>query len=986
MWKWLFETLQGKQPVEEKVCKQLIISSGDISDVDGFFALAEYAKTGNDVLYVMNYPAYLNVTETENDGEFESKNPGLGYKYSAHEVLAKDFAPTSYSKLMTDYKERGPKEENMKTNVNMTMKAAMTDMAYEMTVRVWKECDEPRGRLFFCIGGVNTVNPFSSTAVTNELAVFSECVDPLPSRDIWPSAELWKDEPWKDGDKNVYDDDNGFVSINWDQYDHIYVDFNGSMAFFSEEHFIHKALIKYASKIKGAFVMGGIYAEETPKTMPSIAGTLNRFSSATMNQLYHPENSGRFFSFMAKSAIPIYTVTNNVVHDLTSWADEAHAEKTYDGVQHFMDANNLRGRFLSKIARVYYENPHGHPPRKPFDYYVALALRSFCAGSRHQLEHTRKTLFYYNRLGVTLVSAKREFPAALDTLRHHIDTEPCKTDTPFVAAKKVSYAKELDVLSKLPTAPLAVPVRDLHFVLEGDGKLSVEPVAGTLIISTGDISDVDGFFALAQYAKTGADVLYVMNYPAYIGVGPAEVRDDAEYEKANPGLGYRYSAKEVLERPGAPWPQALSDFMQRYEGPAGEGGSDPSDQRENRIVKAAMTDLAYQLVRRVWEEATASHKRPGHLHFCVGGVNSVNPFSRTAVKNELAVFAGAADAQGPKLKTTEGVVYDQHANEVTMDIRDYDRVFMDFNGSMAFLGEGSWLFPQLRDVVAAERLRGVFVMGGVQAGEAPRTMPPIAGTLNRLSCATMNQLYHPENTARFFRLVGGAADNARVFTVTNNVVADLTTWADEGHKTKTYEGVHRFLVGHGLGGAFLGRLARCYYECPGSQPPRKAFDFYTALVLCSAVAGNEAAIPKARKKLFYCGTYGVALVGSAPCARAPWPLEKVFAACEAIGDPLGWIEARDAYLQRVEAISQPADGDSPFVAAKKASFRSEADRLRDLPPLASVRVLDVTHRINSMFRLSEPARHMVAGVNAVRFISRVQAHGRGVSTEESRFD
>jgi hypothetical protein len=34
--------------------KVLIITSGDISDIDGFLALAEYAKTGADALFVID--------------------------------------------------------------------------------------------------------------------------------------------------------------------------------------------------------------------------------------------------------------------------------------------------------------------------------------------------------------------------------------------------------------------------------------------------------------------------------------------------------------------------------------------------------------------------------------------------------------------------------------------------------------------------------------------------------------------------------------------------------------------------------------------------------------------------------------------------------------------------------------------------------------------------------------------------------------------
>ena len=35
-----------------------------------------------------------------------------------------------------------------------------------------------------------------------------------------------------------------------------------------------------------------------------------------------------------------------------------------------------------------------------------------------------------------------------------------------------------------------------------------------LIISTGDASDADGFLAIALYARTGADLLFIMNLPA----------------------------------------------------------------------------------------------------------------------------------------------------------------------------------------------------------------------------------------------------------------------------------------------------------------------------------------------------------------------------------------------------------------------------------------------------------------------------------------
>ena len=76
------------------------------------------------------------------------------------------------------------------------------------------------------------------------------------------------------------------------------------------------------------------------------------------------------------------------------------------------------------------------------------------------------------------------------------------------------------------------------------GRLNVKfdssPVSRPLIVSTGDISDVDGFFALAKYAKTGADVLFVMNYPAWIEC-------DHHHSKLEQGLGFAYTANEYMK-------------------------------------------------------------------------------------------------------------------------------------------------------------------------------------------------------------------------------------------------------------------------------------------------------------------------------------------------------------------------------------------------------------------------------------------------------
>ena len=62
--------------------------------------------------------------------------------------------------------------------------------------------------------------------------------------------------------------------------------------------------------------------------------------SATMNQLYHPANCAAFFTMLAQYRdIPVFTVTNNVVHDLSTFADAEKKQKTLEGVMQFLESN-----------------------------------------------------------------------------------------------------------------------------------------------------------------------------------------------------------------------------------------------------------------------------------------------------------------------------------------------------------------------------------------------------------------------------------------------------------------------------------------------------------------------------------------------------------------------------------------------------------------------------------------------------------------------
>jgi hypothetical protein len=161
-----------------------------------------------------------------------------------------------------------------------------------------------------------------------------------------------------------------------------------------------------------------------------------------------------------------------------------------------------------------------------------------------------------------------------------------------------------------------------------------------------------------------------------------------------------------------------------------------SHETANMRMKAAMTDLAFTITERVWTDLQHSANDKGRCYFCVGGINSINPFSATAVKNEIAVYsAEIASKDLPRISAEMGLIFDMNAKECKVELVDYSEIYLDFNGSMAFLNE-NWA-ERLGEAAATGRLKGVFVMGGVRSDTKPMTMPSIPNVLNRFSRYSM---------------------------------------------------------------------------------------------------------------------------------------------------------------------------------------------------------------------------------------------------------
>jgi len=469
--------------------KRLIISSGDISDVDGLYAIAKYAFTGCDVLFVMNYPAYIN-----EDSDVGPLLPGLGYKYKTVSYLetfeAGHTSQTStpgyvkYNALLNDiYGDIA--------DLSVRVKQILTDMAYSMVARTWTDVNFPnKGKLYFCIGGVNSFNPFSMANLKNEIYVYSTLMAVYKSKSGGVTnveTRMLRLSPCNEG--VIFERSHYAMAIIPEgctqvessirdlvlQYEVVYIDFNGSMAFFNGEW--ERTLRDCRDTIKGVCVMGGVYSFEPPGTMPSIAGVLNRFSCATMNQLYHPLNTAKFFRLLGELNILVYIIANNAVG--TQETIDNTNTKTDDGWMKFFNINFSNNYFhsqllggtsvLQKFAHVYYNCEYA-PPRRAFDFYTAVALDSLIGNVKIGSD---ANLFFDGMYGIVLVSNRPDYTNALHEYSSRINVAPAADDLPFIRSKKLNFITELHIL-KADTACEMLRVRNVRFEDIPGKKLRVE--------------------------------------------------------------------------------------------------------------------------------------------------------------------------------------------------------------------------------------------------------------------------------------------------------------------------------------------------------------------------------------------------------------------------------------------------------------------------------------------------------------------------------
>ena len=354
----------------------LIISTGDICNVDGLLAIALYARSGADLLFVMNFPAYLDGGTAETEREF-----GLGYDYDTNVFLdssrkrrtTTQSARAEFTALMDSYTESDPRTK---------MKDILTDLAFHLTSTTWTGA-EAESKFYFAVGGVNDINPYSSSELINEVQIYCTCAKDMKRLQKPPDS----------GNDVVYDltgnNSTDVVSL-LQKYNRILMDFNGSAAFLDSFWYSTLLAVIKQNKVKALFVQGGVLAYEEPHTVPKLDKIINRLGCATMNQLYSPLKTGDYLRLMEENSIPVFIIPNNCVENLQkNWAQ-------------FFAANAVDFPPVSKFTDLFYTSDY-HIAAKPYDLYSAVALLEFIRTGDIHVISDPKTLFFNSEYAVSLI-------------------------------------------------------------------------------------------------------------------------------------------------------------------------------------------------------------------------------------------------------------------------------------------------------------------------------------------------------------------------------------------------------------------------------------------------------------------------------------------------------------------------------------------------------------------------------------------------------
>jgi hypothetical protein len=354
---------------------KLIITTGDISDVDGFICLADYVKnTDADILFIMNYPAYFNY-DYEKQNDYIIQN---GFNYGLKELLK-----ITFERYKNYYNLLGVIDIDDIKSKNDFMKAYKL-ISYLIVKKIFDEAKgiHKNNKLIFLDGGINSKNFISSNCIKNELILYKNYIEEFI---IVKKINL-----------NINTDNlfNKQINLNnYDKYEEIYIDMCGSVSFYKHLNFI--SLFEHIKeRIKGFYIMGGILSNVIPQTTSITSDLSTNFrkpKQATANQYYSPNEYIKLLKFTKSNNIPIFVIPNNSIlidNDIIP-----HIQKLFPN--HYN---------LLKLCKIYYNENKG---RKPFDFIVSRLISNHINNpslySTH-ITHQKSYLYYDYNFGSTILT------------------------------------------------------------------------------------------------------------------------------------------------------------------------------------------------------------------------------------------------------------------------------------------------------------------------------------------------------------------------------------------------------------------------------------------------------------------------------------------------------------------------------------------------------------------------------------------------------
>jgi len=403
-----------------------------------------------------------------------------------------------------------------------------------------------------------------------------------------------------------------------------------------------------------------------------------------------------------------------------------------------------------------------------------------------------------------------------------------------------------------------------------------------LIITTGDISDADGFLALAEYSlNTNADILFIMNYPAFLRFDIQAENTETDYYK-----GFNYGLGKILEK--------MKSEDQSYYNLLFLEGIDNDTNKQHFIywLSKITAYFCLKIFREIKEKASPENKE-GNLYFMIGGINKYNPFNYTNIKNEFKVYKDLIlSSDNTKTKINDEIVsilddlkiediklittntntntniyiiyiskyiYTlKSSEEFGTDYTDYSDIYIDGNGSISFFENNLYnnLFPEKNQDMIQKKLSGFYVMGGVLADIKAYTMSIIPTVIHRPALATMNQYYSPMEFVKFINYLfpyfqkENKENKKLVFVSNNSILTD-----DNLICSLSY-----LISKSGL----LELLCTYYYTI--SKGAKKPFDLMTAKILIRDLNNDISLTSELTEQnissLIYSRVYGITLLYS----------------------------------------------------------------------------------------------------------------------------